>query len=283
MAPIPLMAVVPAKVWRRGDLALTHRPHEVPGRGQRQHGPVPVTWSPRLLAPRTATSTTPRPSARPVGPRRVDRAGERHGVARVVGRAQADGDTVSMTAPGPAQSVTKRPTKPLVREDVHEDVGGAALDGQARVVVDVLVVARGDGGGHDEGAGRAGWRARGARRPPRPRRIAAGGRAWSRPSTACRRARQRSGHQPGAQAGQLGARALRASARSACPTGSSGGSGSRCRRPGRRGGAGWRAPRAGPLPTPTTGPRPPPRSAARPLSRRHAACHVVTRMASVSM
>ena len=51
---------------------------------------VPVTWSPRWLAPRMATVTV---AALPVVGQRAllrDRAGERHGAVGVVGRAEAD-------------------------------------------------------------------------------------------------------------------------------------------------------------------------------------------------
>ena len=158
-------------------------PSEATGSASRT---VPVTWSPRLLAPRTATSTTPRPSSRPSGDLGGgDRAGEDHGVARVVGGAQADGHRLDDGAgAGPVGDVAA--DEAVGGEDVHEDVLRAALDGQRRVVVDVLVVARGDGGGHDEGAGRGGWRARGARRPRRRPR-----------SAACRRGPALTGAAPG--------------------------------------------------------------------------------------
>ena len=149
--------------------------------------------------------------------------------------------------------------------------------GQPRVVVHVLVVARRDRGRHDQRAGQ---------RDGERRELVADVHVV---------VAQRCG--PGAhgvvvmlvppralgRAGRASRSRRRACPRSACPTGSSGGRDSRCRRPCRRGGAGCCARRAGRPPTPTTSRR------ARRAWRRgrrssfHAACISVTRIASVSM
>ena len=68
---------------------------------------VPVTWLPMPLAPTTRTSAV----AVVTGAR--DGAAQHHGVARIVGRAEPDGDLRS-TAAGPKWSVMYRPTRPLV-------------------------------------------------------------------------------------------------------------------------------------------------------------------------
>ena len=80
------------------------------------------------------------------------RTGQPHGVVGVVGSAQADVDIGDHRAgPRPVGHIAS--DDPVGREDVHEDVLRPPLRGQHRVVVDVLVVAGGDGRGHDEGAG----------------------------------------------------------------------------------------------------------------------------------
>ena len=79
-------------------------------------------------------------------------------------------------------------------------------------------------------------------------------------------------HHLASEPGQLGAGRARAGARSACPTGSSGGSGTRCRPPSRRGGAGWRARPAGPASAENQAATLTARSASSPLSSRQAAC-----------
>src|SRR5438309_1215328 len=62
-----------------------------------------------------------------------------HGVARVVGRPEADGDLLEHgVGPGPVGDETPDPA--VGREDVHEDVLRATLAGQLGVVMDVLVV-----------------------------------------------------------------------------------------------------------------------------------------------
>ena len=58
VAPMPAMAVLPAKRVRGSPLI-----GPTVARTGRSSRTVPVTWSPRLLAPRTVTSTPPRPSA----------------------------------------------------------------------------------------------------------------------------------------------------------------------------------------------------------------------------
>ena len=63
VAPMPAMAVLPANAW-------SCRAHRRPSRRDRTLGAarsrtVPVTWSPSWLAPRTATTTAPFPSASP--------------------------------------------------------------------------------------------------------------------------------------------------------------------------------------------------------------------------
>ena len=80
----------------------------------------------------------------------------------------------------------------------------------------------------------------------------------------------------GAEAGELSRWHHRACRRSACPTGSSGGSGSRRRRPCRRAGAGWRARRAGRPRPPTTWRSATSLRGVEAVSRRHAACSIVT-------
>ena len=214
------------------------------------------------------------------------RAREHHRVAGVVRCAEADRHCVDDGAPGPAQSVTNRPTNPFVVRMFMKMSGDPRSTASSGVVVDVLVVARRDGGGHDEGAGERDLELGKRRRRRRPRRT----RSVSDAHRCSRRRHLRLGPAsgpasppwtPSRASSALGP--CRASARSACPTGSSGGSGTRRRRPCPRGGAGWRAPRAGPPPTPTTWRRRPPR---RPAARCRAATPPatrVTRMASVSM
>ncbi len=134
----------------------------------------------------------------------------------------------------------------------------------SRVVVHVLVVARRDRGGHDERARREECRAAAARR--RPARL--------RPRHSSVRLREF-----GAEARELAAGAAEACRRSACPTGSSGGPGSRHPRPCRRAGAASRARPARRLRPPTTWRSRLPCDASSPWSSRHAACHSVTSMA----
>src|SRR5205085_2753510 len=70
--------------------------------------------------------------------------------AGVVGRPQADGDLLQRgIGPRPVRDVAADVA--VGREDVHEDVLRPPPAGQLGVVVDVLVVAGGDGAGHDGG------------------------------------------------------------------------------------------------------------------------------------
>ena len=88
VAPMPTMAVLPVKVCA----VAAHRADPLAGRTSRQGSSsrtVPVTWSPRLLAPRRVTSTPPRPSATDLVVLGRDRPGQGHGVVGVVGGAQA--------------------------------------------------------------------------------------------------------------------------------------------------------------------------------------------------
>ena len=69
----------------------------------------------------------------------------------IVGRTRG-GSAPTRARAGPGPVGDEAADEPVGGEDVHEDVLRAALDGQVGVVVDVLVVALSDGGGHDEGA-----------------------------------------------------------------------------------------------------------------------------------
>ena len=189
---------------------------------------VPVTWSPRSFAPRTATSTTPAPVPRPHGPSR--RSPSRSGPwcrpgswgppagwrpREIRPRARPVGDVAAH--------------QPVGGQDVHEDVLGARAPRPAR--------------GRGARPGSRGWRwppatmrvrvigqhrGRAARRPPTTSPVGPGVRVTGltgsgRPA----RPAERPARRPAApRRGQLERSARPASARSACPTGSSGGSGS---------------------------------------------------------
>ena len=81
-----------------------------------------------------------------------DRSGEDHGVVGVVGGSQPDVD-VGEHAAG-ARPVGQVPAdQPVGRDDVHEDVLRPAGHCQPVVMVDVLIIAGGDGRRDDQGAG----------------------------------------------------------------------------------------------------------------------------------
>ena len=158
-----------------------------------------------------------------------DRPGQRHGAVGVVRRAQADVDLGQTAArPGPVGDVAAH--QPVGGQDVHEDVLGAPRLGQHRVVVHVLVVAAGDGARHDQRAG--------DREHQRRQLVAHGHVGEGRPGGQRRRRGRRAvprrrRRRPGQrllgdvrpELGQLQRSGRRAAARSACPRGSSGGSG----------------------------------------------------------
>ena len=81
-----------------------------------------------------------------------DLTGHRHGVTRVVGRPETNGDAAQgRCRSGPVRDVST--DKTVAREDVHEDILRATLLGQARIVVHVLKIASGDCRGDDQRAG----------------------------------------------------------------------------------------------------------------------------------
>ena len=138
VAPIPTMAPASSRLACR---SLTTAPRHDGSTSVT----VPLTWSPRRVrAPDAHLDDAVGLAGH--GP------GHRHRVARIVGRTEADLHRLEQRVrAGPVGDVA--PDEPVAGEDVHEDVGRAALVRQPRVVVDVLVVARRDRGGDDQRAG----------------------------------------------------------------------------------------------------------------------------------
>ena len=274
VAPMPAMAVRPENVCA-GAISRAPRP------SGRTTLTVPVTWSPRSLAPRIGDGHH---AARAVVAQRAlvrHRAGQRHGAARVVRRAEPDVDLRHPAArPRPVGDVATH--QPVRGQDVHEDVLRAPLLGQHGIVVHVLVVPAGQGARHDQGAGDRQHQRRAARRPPRRRRRSGPGARRRRPAVA-RRATARGSAISAPSRRQLQARRRRAGARSACPTGSSGGWGTVMSAPMPP----WRCwvactvrwPRSEACHLATRAAS----AASRPVSKRQAAFCQVTRMASMSM
>ena len=187
---------------------------------------VPVTWSPQAVAPRTATSTTPRPVGVDRRPWRSTDAGEASWCRRgSSGRPGGWRPPETAAGPGPVGDVPA--DQAVGGEDVHEDVLRPPLVGQLGVVVDVLVVAAGEGAGHDQRPG-DGHDQSGSSSPTATSSYGAAGRVNGAHRSAPPGAPgpRRSGSAIGAPGRPAGRSGRRAGARSACPRGSSGGSGS---------------------------------------------------------
>ena len=155
----------------------------------------------------------------------------RHRVARVVRRAEPDRAPCLSTASGPGPVGDVAADEAVGGEDVHEDVRRAPLAARARVVVHVLVVARRDRGRRRSACGSAGSRSGG-------QLVADVHVVVARRARSSSVMRSRSAAMRVRRVGRAARWRRRACPRSACPTGSSGAPGSRCRRPCRRAGAG---------------------------------------------
>ena len=129
----------------------------LPSRAGRASTTVPITWSPSRFEPLSPISISPVVLA-------GDRTGDRHRVAGVVRRAEPDAHRLEQRVrPRPVGDVPA--DEPVRGEDVHEDVGRAALLRETWVVVHVLVVARRDRGRRRSTSASAGWSSSGSWSP----------------------------------------------------------------------------------------------------------------------